>query len=62
MGSLLSWAIIALIVSLVAGALGFSGVAVGAAMVAKFIFGIFLFIALVLFVLVMLGIGAASSV
>jgi uncharacterized membrane protein YtjA (UPF0391 family) len=62
MGSLLSWAIIALIVSLVAGALGFTGLAVGAAVVAKFIFGIFLFIALVLFVLFLLGIGVASSI
>jgi len=61
MGSLLSWAITALIISLIAGALGFTGVAAGAAVVAKFIFGLFLFIAIALFMLVMLGIGATKS-
>ncbi|WP_437231172.1 DUF1328 family protein [Planctomicrobium sp. SH661] len=58
---MLSWAIMALIISLIAGALGFTGIAAGAAVVAKFTFGLFLFIAVVLFILVMLGIGAASS-
>jgi len=61
MGSLLSWAVTALIISLIAGALGFTGVAAGAAVVAKFIFGLFLFIAVALFVLVMLGVGATRS-
>jgi uncharacterized membrane protein YtjA (UPF0391 family) len=55
------WAILALIVSLVAGALGFTGVAAGAAAVSRLLFGIFLFLALVLFVLVALGIGAAAA-
>lgn len=61
MGTLLSWAIVALIISLIAAALGFTGIAAGAAVVAKFTFGLFLFIALVLFALVMFGIGAARS-
>lgn len=48
-----------LIVSVVAGALGFTGVARGAGQIAKILFGIFLVIALILFVLILLGIGAA---
>jgi uncharacterized membrane protein YtjA (UPF0391 family) len=58
MGDLLQWAIIALVVSLIAGALGFSGVAAGAGRIAKVLFGIFLVIAIVLFLLVVLGITA----
>ena len=57
---LLIWAVIALVISAVAGALGFSGVARGAATVAKWLFGIFLVIALEIFVLVLLGIGAVT--
>ena len=56
---LLTAAIIALIVALVAGGMGYTGVAAGAATVEKVLFGIFLVIALVLFLLVVLGIGAA---
>lgn len=55
---LLWWAVIALIVSLIAGGLGFSGVAQGAATIAKVLFGIFLIIAVLLFIFVILGIGA----
>ncbi len=58
---LLFWAIVALVVSLVAGGLGFTGVAAGAATIAKVLFGIFLVIALVLFLLVLLGIGAGAA-
>lgn len=50
-------AIGALIVSLVAGALGFSGIARGAATVAKWTFGCLLVIALLLFALIALGIS-----
>lgn len=57
---LIWWAIIALVVSVIAGALGFSGVAAGAATIAKLLFGIFIVIALLLFVLVLFGIGAAA--
>jgi len=44
---MLKWALIFLVISLVAGALGFTGVARGAATIAKVLFGIFL----VLFIL-----------
>ncbi|MCL4302563.1 MAG: DUF1328 domain-containing protein [Anaerolineae bacterium] len=54
---LLGWAIVAFIVSLIAGGLGFTGVAQGAATVAKWLFGIFLIIAIILFILVALGIS-----
>jgi uncharacterized membrane protein YtjA (UPF0391 family) len=57
--NLLGWAVIALIVAIIAGALGFTGVARGAATVAKWLFGIFLFIAVGLFILLALGIVAA---
>jgi uncharacterized membrane protein YtjA (UPF0391 family) len=57
---LLWWAVIALIVSLIAGGLGFSGVARGAASVSKILFGIFLVIAILLFIFVILGIGAIT--
>ena len=48
---MLTWAIIALVIALTAGALGFTGLARAAGTVAKVLFGIFLAIALVLFVL-----------
>jgi uncharacterized membrane protein YtjA (UPF0391 family) len=54
---LLTWAIIALVVSLIAGALGFSGVAAGAATIAKVLFGIFLVIAVLLFILALAGVA-----
>ncbi|HSM55212.1 MAG TPA: DUF1328 domain-containing protein [Candidatus Sulfomarinibacteraceae bacterium] len=53
---LLTWAIIALVIALIAGALGFSGVARGAATVSKVLFGIFLVIAAVIFLMVLLGV------
>jgi uncharacterized membrane protein YtjA (UPF0391 family) len=52
---LLTWAIIALVVSIIAGAMGFTGVASGAKSIAKVLFGIFLIIALILFLLLVLG-------
>lgn len=55
---LLTAAIIALVISLVAGALGFTNVAAGAAAVSKWLFAIFLIIALVLFALVIFGVAA----
>lgn len=58
---MLEIAIIALIVSLVAGGLGFTGVAAGAALIFRVVFGLFLAIALFLFLLIVLGIGAAAG-
>jgi len=57
---LLWWAVIALVISLIAGGLGFGGVAQGAATIAKVLFGIFLIIAVILFIMVVLGIGALT--
>lgn len=54
---LLWLAVIALVISLVAGALGFSGVARGAGTVAKVLFGIFLVLAIILFIMIALGIS-----
>lgn len=57
---MLMWAIGALVVALIAGALGFTGVAKGAAMIAWIIFGIFLLIFVVLLVMAM-TVGAAAT-
>jgi uncharacterized membrane protein YtjA (UPF0391 family) len=46
---LLGWAVVALVVALVAALLGFGGVARGAATIAKVLFGLFLIVALFLF-------------
>ena len=54
---LLWWAVIALVISLIAGALGFSGVARGAGTIAKILFGIFLVLAIILFIMMALGIS-----
>jgi uncharacterized membrane protein YtjA (UPF0391 family) len=56
--SLLNWGIVALIISLFAGAVGFSGSAKSAATIAKIIFGFFLLLALSLFVLIVLGVSS----
>lgn len=52
---MLKWAFIFLIVSLVAGALGFTGVARGAGTIAKVLFGIFFLIFVVFLVLALLA-------
>ena len=57
---LLWWAIIAFVIAIVAGALGFTGIARGAATISKILFGIFLVIAIIIVVLIVLGIGAAA--
>ena len=57
---LLWWAVIALVIAVIAGALGFTGVARGAATVSRILFGIFLVIAILLFLFVILGIGAIT--
>ena len=48
---MLKWAIIFLVISLIAGALGFTGIAAGAARIAKILFGIFfaIFLLIILF-------------
>ena len=55
---LLKWALIAFVISIIAGGLGFTGVASGARSIAKVLFGIFLAIAVVI-VIVAVAIGQA---
>jgi uncharacterized membrane protein YtjA (UPF0391 family) len=57
---LLGWAIIALVISIIAGGAGFTGIAAGAATIARVLFGIFLLIAVVLFALLLFGIDAVT--
>lgn len=59
---LLTWAIIAFVVAIIAGGLGFTGVAAGAATIARWLFIIFLILAVLLFVMVFLGIGILDNV
>ena len=54
---LLQWAIIAMIIAVVAGLFGFSGTASGAASIARVLFTLFLIIAAFLFVFSLLGVS-----
>ncbi len=45
--TLLHWALVSFVIAIVAAVLGFGGIARGAATIAKFLFGIFLVIAIV---------------
>ncbi len=58
---MLELAIIALIISIFAGGMGLSGLARGARTVALTIFGVFLAVALFLFLLFVLGVRLLSS-
>ena len=55
------WAVAALVISIVAGATGFGGVAGNSATVAKTLFGVFLAVFLVLFALIVFGLGAVLA-
>ncbi len=55
---MLKWALFFLIIALVAGAFGFTGIAAGAATIAKILFGIFLVIFLALLVF---GLAAGAT-
>lgn len=59
---MLKYAIIFAIISLIAGALGFGGIAAGSAGIAKVLFGLFLILAVVFIVLAALGVGAAKKI
>ncbi len=52
---MLKWALIFLLISIVAGILGFSGIAAGAAIIAKVLFGITLAIFLLFIVLAIMA-------
>jgi uncharacterized membrane protein YtjA (UPF0391 family) len=54
---MLKWALIFLVISLVAGALGFTGVARSAAGIAKILFALFLVLAAIFIVLIFAGIS-----
>ena len=54
--TLLKWAAIAFVISLVAGALGFTGIASGASSIARILFGLFLLLAIVI-VVIALAVG-----
>lgn len=58
---MLKYAIVFAIISLIAGALGFGGIAAGSAGIAKILFGLFLILAVVFIVLAALGVGAATK-
>jgi uncharacterized membrane protein YtjA (UPF0391 family) len=53
---MLKWAVIFFVISLIAGALGFTGVATGARRISIVLFGVFMAIAIVI-VLIAWGIG-----
>lgn len=59
---MLKYAIIFAVISLIAGALGFGGIAAGSAGIAKVLFGLFLILAVVFIVLAALGVGAAKKI
>ncbi len=56
---MIKWAVIFLVIALVAAVFGFTGVAVAAAGIAKFLFGLFLLLCLIFFVL---GVTAAEKI
>jgi len=57
---MLKWAVIFFLISLVAGALGFTDIARGAAGIAKILFAIFLVLAVIFFILILAGISLVS--
>lgn len=59
---MLKYAIVFAIISLIAGALGFGGIAAGSAGIAKILFGLFLILAVIFIVLAALGVGAVNKV
>lgn len=59
---MLKYAIIFAVISLIAGALGFGGIAAGSAGIAKVLFGLFLILAVVFIVLAALGVGATKKI
>lgn len=52
---LLGWALVFLVVALVAAMFGWTGIAVGAATIARVLFGLFLLVFLVLLILGLIG-------
>ena len=59
---MLKYAIVFAIISLIAGALGFGGIAFNSAGVAKILFGLFLIVTVVFMLLAALGVGATKKI
>lgn len=59
---MIKYAIVFAVISLIAGALGFTGVAAGTAGIAKILFGLFLILSVIFIVLAALGVGAAKRI
>jgi uncharacterized membrane protein YtjA (UPF0391 family) len=57
---MLKWAIIFLIISLIAGAFGFTGIARGAATISKILFVVFLILFLIFLVLAYTAVGVVT--
>ena len=57
---MLKWALIFLVISIVAGALGFSGIAQGAATIARILFGLFLILFILVLIMLLTGINVFS--
>ena len=55
--TMLKWALIFLLVAIVAGALGFTNVAAGAATIARVLFGLFLILFLIALIMTLLGVS-----
>ena len=58
---MIKYAIIFALISVIAGALGYTGVAAGSAGIAKILFGLFLILAVIFVVLAALGVGSAKK-
>ena len=59
---MIKYAIVFAVISRIAGALGFTGVAAGTAGIAKILFGLFLILSVIFIVLAALGVGAAKKI
>jgi uncharacterized membrane protein YtjA (UPF0391 family) len=57
---MLKWALIFLVISLIAGALGFTGLARGAATISKILFGVFLVLFLLFLILALTVFNVAT--
>jgi uncharacterized membrane protein YtjA (UPF0391 family) len=57
---MLKWAIIFFLISIVAGGLGYSGIARGAAGISKILFALFLILAVIFVILLLAGISVVS--
>jgi uncharacterized membrane protein YtjA (UPF0391 family) len=58
--TMLKWALIFLLISIVAGAFGYTGIAAGAAGIAKILFALFLILAVLFFILLFAGISVVG--